>query len=260
MEKEHQPINNFDFDLNLIANFFKGLDRQGPGSVAQTLKALHEIEPHLPEVPQIADLGCGTGGQTVTLAKALPHAHITAVDLLPQMIEGVQARIAQNHLSAQITPVQASMDALPLADASLDLIWAEGSIYHIGFECGLRAWRRWLKSGGFVAVTECCWLSDRRPADLQWFTDNFTEIDTLAQKIAILQRAGYEPTAHFILPSSCWTEAYYRPMEARIRQFEAENPACPSMGQWLDQLKTEIDVYRRWGELYGYVFFVGRKL
>lgn len=36
---------------------------------------------------------------------------------------------------------------------SLDVIWAEGSIYIIGFERGLREWGRFLKDGGYLGVT-----------------------------------------------------------------------------------------------------------
>ena len=33
-------------------------------------------------------------------------------------------------------------------DGAFDLIWCEGAIYNVGFEAGLRAWRRLLVRGG----------------------------------------------------------------------------------------------------------------
>ena len=53
---------DIDFDLKMIADFFRELDRQGPGGVEQTLRAL-EFVPDRPGM-RIADIGCGTGGQT----------------------------------------------------------------------------------------------------------------------------------------------------------------------------------------------------
>ena len=76
---------NYGLDVNLICEFFMGMDRQGPGSPDMTLKALSFIE-GLNEQSRIADLGCGTGGQTMTLAKACP-GHITAIDNYPGYIE-----------------------------------------------------------------------------------------------------------------------------------------------------------------------------
>ena len=51
MEQENKQI--FDFDLKMIADFFRELDRQGPGGVEQTLRAL-EFVPDRPGM-RIAD-------------------------------------------------------------------------------------------------------------------------------------------------------------------------------------------------------------
>ena len=48
------------------------------------------------------------------------------------------------------------MDNLPFQDEELDLIWSEGAIYNIGFERGMNEWNRFLKKGGFIAVTDLC--------------------------------------------------------------------------------------------------------
>jgi ubiquinone/menaquinone biosynthesis C-methylase UbiE len=74
-----------DFDFDLICEFFLSLDRQGPGSPEMTLKALSFIN-GLNVDSRIADLGCGTGGQTMMLAAATP-GHITGLDLFPKFID-----------------------------------------------------------------------------------------------------------------------------------------------------------------------------
>ena len=155
MSKEYNLIS--DFDYRIIAAFFAGLDRQGPGDDAQTRRALSFID-GLPPRPRIADIGCGTGRQTAVLASAL-DGPVTAVDLLPEMIEGLHRQMETEGRTEQVTGIVASMLSLPFAEASFDLLWAEGSIYNIGFEKGLTQWRRFLKPDGFIAVTECSWLS-----------------------------------------------------------------------------------------------------
>jgi len=56
-----------EFDVNLIVEYFSNINRQGPGSPEVTLKALSFTD-DLSAEAHVADLGCGTGGQTMTLA------------------------------------------------------------------------------------------------------------------------------------------------------------------------------------------------
>jgi methylase of polypeptide subunit release factors len=46
----------------------------------------------LPENPGILDIGCGSGMQTIDLALLCPKARITAVDIYPLFLAGVQER------------------------------------------------------------------------------------------------------------------------------------------------------------------------
>lgn len=52
-----------DFTFKLIADFFRGIDRQGAGGDKETRQALKFI------AELIADIGCGTGAQTLILAQ-----------------------------------------------------------------------------------------------------------------------------------------------------------------------------------------------
>lgn len=136
---------------------------------------------------RIADIGCGTGGQTVTIARNR-DCTITAVDLLPELLEEFRARIKKAGLENRVTAIQGSMDALPFSPGEFDVIWAEGSIYNIGFERGLREWRQYLKPGGIIAVTECSWLSGARLAS-KFISDYFPDIDSPSGKVRILEEA-----------------------------------------------------------------------
>ena len=66
MSNENKSIHEFDFSL--ICEYFSSVERQGPGSAETTIKALSFVE-GLTDKSLIADLGYGTGGQTITLAQ-----------------------------------------------------------------------------------------------------------------------------------------------------------------------------------------------
>ena len=71
--------------LDVFCELFAGCPQQGPGSDASTTRAFGLLPP-LPERARIFDLGCGTGRQTLTLARLASHAEILAVDPLPTFL------------------------------------------------------------------------------------------------------------------------------------------------------------------------------
>ena len=115
------------------------MERQGPGSPEMTLKALSFID-NLTNQSFIADIGCGTGGQTINLAKNT-KGNITALDLFPDFINILNCKVTHLGMENRVKGIVGSMtDELPFDVDSLDLIWSEGAIYNIGFERGLKEW------------------------------------------------------------------------------------------------------------------------
>jgi hypothetical protein len=76
MNDENKSIHDFDF--NLICEYFSILERQGPGSPEVTVKALSFID-NLTERSRIADLGCGTGGQTMVMDSSMKLNYIPSI-------------------------------------------------------------------------------------------------------------------------------------------------------------------------------------
>ena len=135
-------------------------DRQGPGSEEMTRLAL--------DIYRMADLGCGTGAQTLTLAQEL-QGEIVAVDLFETFLEKMQERIHNAHLKASVTSLATSIDHLPFAEGEFDIIWSEGAVYNIGFRKGTGYWKNFLKEGGILAVSELSWTTGSRPNELEQF-------------------------------------------------------------------------------------------
>lgn len=253
-----EDLSIHDFDYSLICEYFALLERQGPGSPAQTLRALSFIE-GLDADSRIADIGCGTGGQTRVLAGQAPGS-ITALDLFTDFIHRFNDKARQAGLDDRVRGIVGSMEALPFADEELDLIWSEGAIYNIGFERGLREWRRFLKPGGYLAVSEACWFTESRPEEIERFwVEAYPEIDTLANKVQQVQRSGYLPVATFILPAQCWTEHFYTPQVAAQDAFLRLHPDNAAAADLVREQRHEADLYRRYGQYYGYVFFIAQK-
>lgn len=82
MSNENKTIHDFEF--NLICDFFSNMERQGPGSPEVTLKALSFVD-GLTDESLIADIGCGTGGQTMVLTGHVPANNMNALTANPSI-------------------------------------------------------------------------------------------------------------------------------------------------------------------------------
>ena len=247
-----------DFDLNIIYDFFSDTERQGPGSPRETLKALGFI-PGISAKWKIADLGCGTGGQTMVLAENTPCT-ITGVDTWPGFIERFNQNAHSRNLHHRVKGIVGDMHSLPFAEEEFDLIWSEGAIYNIGFERGLNEWRKFLKPGGTIAVTENTWFCEERPAEIQDFWQKvYPEIDTIPNKIARMQKAGFLPLAAFVLPESVWL-GYYDWQRLRRETFLLKYKGRPSVEEFVANMEYEAALYYKYKQYYGYVFYIGKKV
>lgn len=257
MSNENKTIHEFDF--NLICEYFLNTERQGPGSPEVTLKALGFID-NLTDQSLIADLGCGTGGQTMVLAQHAP-GHITGLDFFPGFIDRFNSNACGLNLQDRVKGIVGSMDNLPFGEGELDLIWSEGAIYNIGFERGLNEWRKYLKTGGYIAVSESVWFTEERPAEIHDFwMEAYPQIDTIPNQVALIQKAGYLPVASFILPETCWTEHYFAPLVKAREKFLAKYPGNKTAEELVAMSHHEEVLYRKYREFYGYVFYIAKKV
>ncbi|MCB2208630.1 MAG: class I SAM-dependent methyltransferase [Bacteroidetes bacterium] len=248
-----------DFDLNLICEYYSKVERQGPGSPEVTKRALSFID-HITGESHIADIGCGTGGQTMVIAQTAP-GHITGIDLFPTFIDLFNSNARKLNLQNRVQGTVGNMEDLPFRDGELDLIWAEGAIYNIGFERGLNEWRKFLKPNGYIAVSEASWFTEKRPDEInEFWQDAYPEIETVYNNLALLQKAGFIPVATFILPENCWTEHFFAPQKSVQETFLKQYEGNQTAREFIENQRHEARLYEKYKAYYGYAFYIGRKI
>jgi SAM-dependent methyltransferase len=161
----------------------------------------------------------------------------------------------------RIKAVNASMDALPIEPGSLDAIWSEGAIYNMGFQRGVSDWRKYLKKGGVLAVSEITWLTQTRPHELEsHWNEAYPEIATASEKIKILEKADYRVLGYFVLPVTSWEENYYQPMEDRFEDFLNSQNRSVAAEKLVQNERAEIALFRKYNHYFGYGFYIAEKL
>lgn len=244
--------------MDLLIEAHAGLERQGPGSPEMTRKALSFLD-DLSQISRTADLGCGSGGQTMVLAQHLAGS-ITGLDLFPEFIHVLNENAQKQNFAERVKGVVGSMEDLPFEKETFDLIWSEGAIDNIGFEKGLAHWHRFLKRNGYVVVTCPSWLTKERPAVIEKFwSDAGSGLDAVGHNIGVLQNCGYQFVASFTLPETCWTENYFIPREAALKELFKKYPGNETVEAFIAENRDEVELYAKYKQYYGYVFYIGKK-
>ncbi|WP_235734625.1 SAM-dependent methyltransferase [Nocardioides alcanivorans] len=242
-------------DKELVDLFWQahdGLPREAPGS-EETLELLLRLAAPLAERPRVLDVGCGTGPASIPLAR-LSGGVVTAVDLHRPFLDVLVENAVAAGVSDRVSVLEASMDALPVEPGTVDLLWAEGSAYVIGFDAALATWRPLLAPGGVLVLTEAEWLTpEPEPGARDFWDEGYPTMRTTADNVAAAQQAGWTVQATYVLPDSDWA-AYYGPLAARIDELRAAGVAEGVLAQ----VGAEIGVRERFGADYSYTAYVLR--
>jgi SAM-dependent methyltransferase len=262
LTKNHKPDTTTCFSYHgrdIFFTIFEGLPRQGPGLDEYTARAFHTI-PDLPEQPRILDIGCGSGMQTLMLARLCPDAVITASDIHQPFLDDVNERAKKAGLDGRITTVRASMDDLPFPDDSFDLIWAEGSVFIMGFRQALSQWMRLLTPEGYVALSDLVWFTHTPTQECRdFFAKEYPAMVHEDEAQGMILEAGYRILDTLRLPDAAWWDHYYTPLSRRLAVLKKEHPGDQEAQALLASVEEEIEVFRTHSREYGYSFFIARK-
>lgn len=85
------------------------------------------------------------------------------------------------------------------------------------------------------------------------------DIIYIAERIDQIQQAGFLPVAHVIMPDECWWNCFC-PLEENFDSFLKKHKNNADALQLVRKIDKEIDLYEKYSEHYGYVFFIGKKV
>ncbi len=237
---------------------FDNMPRLAPGTVSATLKAFSKVQ--LPgSNASVLDIGCGTGVQTIALAKKI-SGKIIALDNHQPFLDTLKLRTKSENLKARIEYHCRDMNAMEFGNNSFDLVWAEGSIYIMGFKAGLEKVHSLLKPSGYAVFSEMNWTADDPPDEIvEFFNSEYPEMLPIEKNIELIKNNHFELVEYFKLDKEAHWEPYYKPLEQRLKMFRKSHSADPSAMNIITDLQYEIDMYKKYSGYYGYCFYVMKK-
>lgn len=135
---------------------------------------------------RVLDIGCGIGGPAFVLARRY-GAHITGIDLEPQLVARATRRAAEIGLSHQTEFRSVTLGPLDFPDASFDVVFTSGALTQTEDKAGIAAeCFRVLKPGGFLTCYD--WL--RSDAELSDDMRYFIQMEGLTYNLITLETLG----------------------------------------------------------------------
>jgi ubiquinone/menaquinone biosynthesis C-methylase UbiE len=139
----------------------------------------------------VVDVGCGFGHALELLHRRFRPQRLIGIDVDRRMLDTSAALAARNGFPVELK--QASSAALPLADASCDMVFCHQTFHHfIDQEAAIAEFRRVLRPGGLLLFAESTrayihsWiirLLFRHPMEVQKSADEY---------IALIRGAGFD--------------------------------------------------------------------
>jgi ubiquinone/menaquinone biosynthesis C-methylase UbiE len=246
--------------MEIFFEIHKDIPREGPGDNKSTRKAFKMLK-KLPKNSKILDVGCGPGMQTIELAKNTDGI-IYALDNHDKFLDHLKNKAKKENLDNKIQMISGSMFTLDkyFKKEELDLIWAEGSIYIIGFKEGIENWKPFLKKGGYLVASEISWLKDNIPKEIkEYWGFEYPNMKNIENNLDVIKKCGYKIIDHFTIPESSWFDNYYDPLEERVSNLYKINKGNKEWEEAINMQIEEIEMYRKYSEYYGYVFYIMQK-
>jgi SAM-dependent methyltransferase len=121
---------------------------------ARTLSDLLHYDTRYPAGCRVLEAGCGTGAQTVILAKSSPGAEIVSIDISPESVRRAEERVKAEGIQ-NVRFQAADLFSLPFAPASFDHVFVCFVLEHLPDPGrALSVLRTLVKPGGTITVIE----------------------------------------------------------------------------------------------------------
>ena len=167
----------------------------------------------------ILDIGCGQGTAAPLLDGHFRPGRITGIDIDSELITDGRALSADWPLSAELVLTEGCATALPLEDASVDLVLCHQLLHHmVAQRRALAEMRRVLRPGGLLLVAESCRCFIESSLVRALFRHPGKSQRTAAGYVGLVRDAGFRLDDQDIVTETPWWSLPDMGLLGRVQQ------------------------------------------
>ena len=171
----------------------------------RALDDLQRLMPPRERYPVVLDVGCGHGHSLSELAKRFHPERIVALDANPEFPRLVKGAVAACPCRVELQVADAA--AMPLADASVDLVYCHQTFHHlVDQDSTIHEFHRVLRPGGVLLFAESTKRYIESPLIRLLFRHPMHVQKTAPEYVALIRAAGFDlPDARISYPFLWWS-------------------------------------------------------
>lgn len=166
----------------------------------------------------IVDFGCGLGGYDVELVRELSAAHVTGVDIEPDLLAEAQSRASSAGLDDRLSFDHVAEPPLPYDEGHFDIAFSKDAIVHLPDKAAVLAeLYRLTKPGGWLVLAD--WFGADAPMTPEmrtWASDGEEtfHMASLGEMASLARGHGF--TTRDIVDRNAWFQEFCRDELARL--------------------------------------------
>jgi SAM-dependent methyltransferase len=169
--------------------------------------------------------------------------------------------IKKNGFSKRLQTHLDDMSSMPFKKKSFDIIWCEGSINYLGFEKGIKEFKKFLKHNGMIVVADYALKMDRKnnkfPQELKEYLEGFyPSIDIHENNIFSAENYNYKLIATFQVQEEAWHENYLSIIKEQCDKIESENEPSIEIKKVLKEMMLDSNMHEKYNKYYSYYFYI----
>lgn len=212
---------------------------------------------------KVLNVGSGKGLENLWILEN-SNVELSALDAHEPYLLELESIIKKNGFSKRLKTYLDDVSSMPFKKNSFDIIWCEGSIYNLGFERGIKEFKKYLKPKGVIVVADYILKEDGKakkiPLELKRYFEGFhPSIESHENNIIAAENAGYKLSATFNVSEEAWWKNYLSIIREECKNIEFNNQTNIEIKKDLKEIMIDLDMHEKYKDYYDYAFYILQK-